>query len=127
MDRQIILSKKGKASSPATSADNAESKGGSPFPNFLCARRIGVVGRIAMDKQLQKHECSPSQAGNEWAQKFWKGKAIFCAVLEAHLPCTQKEIKDSLLPSNISYIEHAALKSENGILKSLLAFEREIK
>lgn len=32
-----------------------------------------------------------------------------------------------VLPSNILYIEHAALKSENGVLKSSLAFEREIK
>lgn len=32
-----------------------------------------------------------------------------------------------LLPSNRSYIEYAALKSENGVLKSSLAFEREIK
>lgn len=39
----------------------------------------------------------------------------------------QKRINESLLPSNISYIERPALKLENGILKSSLAFEREIK
>jgi len=25
-----------------------------------------------MDKQLQICKCAPSQAGSEWAQKFWK-------------------------------------------------------
>ena len=25
-----------------------------------------------MDKLLQEHNCAPSQAGMEWAQKFWK-------------------------------------------------------
>lgn len=40
---------------------------------------------------------------------------------------TAKGNQRILLPSNRSYIEYAALKSENGVLKSSLAFEREIK
>lgn len=67
-DRQIILSEKGKAPRPTTSADNTESK-----HNFLCDKRIGVVSRIAMDKMLQKYEFAPSQAGKEWAQNLWNG------------------------------------------------------
>lgn len=51
-----------------------------------------------MDKQLQKYECAPSQAGKEWAQKFWEDKAIICAVLEVHLSYMQKGIKESFFP-----------------------------
>jgi len=33
-----------------------------------------------MDKLLQKYKCAPSQAGIEWAQKFWKDedKVVEC-------------------------------------------------
>lgn len=41
-------------SSPTTFADSTEKRGGGFSPNFLHDRRIGVVSRIAMDKQLQK-------------------------------------------------------------------------
>lgn len=73
-----------------------------------------------MDKLLQKHDCAPSLAGKEWAQKFWKdeekvvehieqcqavqklragkGKGVICAVLGACLSCAQQEAKETLLP-----------------------------
>lgn len=94
-DRQIILSEEGKAPRPTTSADNTESKGGVCLANFLCYRRIDVVSRIAMEKQLQKYERALSQAGKKWAQKFWKYNALICAVLEAHSSYMQKRIKES--------------------------------
>lgn len=33
-----------------------------------------------MDKLLQNHKCATSQAGNEWAQQFWKDeeKVVEC-------------------------------------------------
>ena len=100
-----------------------------------------------MDKLLQKYKCAPSQAGKEWAQKFWKdeekvvecieqcqasrkigqrkGKGAICAVLGACLSCAQQEAKETPAPKLISDAEHTALKSEIEVLKSSLAFERE--
>lgn len=48
-----------------------------------------------MDKQLQKYDCAPSQTGKEWAQNFWKDKAIIWAVFEAQLSYMQKGVKES--------------------------------
>jgi len=100
-----------------------------------------------MDKLLQTYGCAPSQAKKEWAQRFWKdeekvverikqcqvsqklrtgkGKGVICAVLGACLSCAQKEAKEAPAPALVSTIEHAALKSENEVLKSALAFQKE--
>uniref|UniRef100_A0A8B9ZLZ4 Uncharacterized protein n=1 Tax=Anas zonorhyncha TaxID=75864 RepID=A0A8B9ZLZ4_9AVES len=100
-----------------------------------------------MDKLLQKYKCAPSQAGKEFSQKFWKdeekvveyieqcqasrkigqrkGKGAICAVLGACLSCARQKAKETPAPKLISDAEHTALKSENEILKSSLAFERE--
>jgi len=100
-----------------------------------------------MDKLLQKYGCAPSQAGKEWAQKFWKGekkvvecvkqcqvsqklrtgkgKGVICAVLSACFSCAQKEAKEAPAPALVAAVEHAALKSENEVLKSALAFQKE--
>uniref|UniRef100_A0A8B9B985 Uncharacterized protein n=1 Tax=Anser brachyrhynchus TaxID=132585 RepID=A0A8B9B985_9AVES len=100
-----------------------------------------------MDKLLQKYKCAPSQEGKEWAQKFWKnqekvveifeqfqasrkigqrkGKGVICAVLGACLSCAQQEAKEIPVPKLISDVEYTALKSQNEVLKSSLAFERE--
>ena len=100
-----------------------------------------------MDKLLQKYKCAPSEAGIEWAQKFWKdedkvverikqclseqkikntkGKKFICAVLGACLSCAQKEINESLLPEKVADVEYAALKSENEVLNTSLTFEKE--
>ncbi|KAK4830063.1 hypothetical protein QYF61_008401 [Mycteria americana] len=100
-----------------------------------------------MDKLLQKYKCAPSQAGKEWAEKFWKdeekvierieqcqaaqrfgvkkSKRVVCAVLGACLSCAQQEAKRTPAPRLISNVEYSALESENGVLKSSLAFERE--
>ncbi|XP_040434397.1 uncharacterized protein LOC121080446 [Falco naumanni] len=107
--------------------------------------KIGVTDRIAMDKLLQKYGCASSQAGKEWAQKFWNdkekvierieqcqalqklqmGKVVICVVLGACLSCAQKEAKEAPAPTLVSAVEHAALKSENEVLKSPLAFQKE--
>ncbi|XP_071897749.1 uncharacterized protein [Anas platyrhynchos] len=101
-----------------------------------------------MDKLLQKYKCAPSQAGKEFSQKFWKdeekvvehieqcqasrkigqrkGKGAICAVLGACLSCARQKAKETPAPKLISDAEHTALKSENEILKSSLAFEREM-
>ncbi|XP_075604452.1 uncharacterized protein LOC142601014 [Balearica regulorum gibbericeps] len=100
-----------------------------------------------MDKLLRKYNSTPSQAGIEWAQKYWrdedkvvertelcrieqkikegKGKGIVCAVLGACLSCAQKEIKTSPSPERIADVEYASLKSENEVLKTSLTLERE--
>jgi len=100
-----------------------------------------------MDKLLQKYGCAPSQVGKEWAQKFWKGKkkvvecvkqcqvsqklrtgkgrGVICAVLGACVSCAQKEAKEAPAPALVSAVEHAALKSENEVLISALAFQKE--
>ncbi|KAK4819789.1 hypothetical protein QYF61_011389 [Mycteria americana] len=100
-----------------------------------------------MDKLLQKYKCAPSQAGKEWTQKLWKdeekvielieqcqaaqrfgvkkGKGMVCVVLGACLSCAQQEAKKTPAPQLISNVEYSALESENGVLKSSLAFERE--
>jgi len=110
-------------------------------------QKIGITDRIAMDKLLQKYGCAPSQAGKQWAQKFWKdkekvvehirqfqvsqklrtgkGKGVICAVLGTCLSCAQKEAKEAPAPTLVSAIEHAALKSENEVLKSALAFQKK--
>uniref|UniRef100_A0A493T1I5 Uncharacterized protein n=1 Tax=Anas platyrhynchos platyrhynchos TaxID=8840 RepID=A0A493T1I5_ANAPP len=54
-----------------------------------------------------------------------KGKGAICAVLEACLSCARQKAKETPAPKLISDAEHTALKSENEILKSSLAFERE--
>uniref|UniRef100_A0A8B9T8H1 Uncharacterized protein n=1 Tax=Anas platyrhynchos TaxID=8839 RepID=A0A8B9T8H1_ANAPL len=100
-----------------------------------------------MDKLLQKYKCAPSQAGKEFSQKFWKdeekvvehiepcqasrkigqrkGKGAIYAVLGDCLSCARQKAKETPAPKLISDAEHTALKSENEILKSSLAFERE--
>lgn len=100
-----------------------------------------------MDKLLQKYDCAPSQAGKEWAQKFWKdeekvverieecrvsqklragkGKGVICAVLGACLSCAQQEARETPAPNLISAVEYATLKSENEVLKSSLALQKE--
>uniref|UniRef100_A0A8B9FBA2 Uncharacterized protein n=1 Tax=Amazona collaria TaxID=241587 RepID=A0A8B9FBA2_9PSIT len=103
--------------------------------------------QIAMDKLLQKYDCAPSPAWKEWAQKFWKdedevverieqcralyklkvgkGKNVMCAVLGACLSCAQEEAKNAPAPNLTSDVKYAALKSENEVLKSSLAFHKE--
>ncbi|KAK4824891.1 hypothetical protein QYF61_021131 [Mycteria americana] len=100
-----------------------------------------------MDKLLQKYKCAPSQAGKEWAQKFWtdkekvveyieqcqaaqklgvkKGKGVICAVLGACLSCAQQEAKETPAPKLVSDVEYTTLKSEDEVLKSSLACERD--
>lgn len=100
-----------------------------------------------MDNLLQKYKCAPSQAGKEFSQKFWKdeekvvehiepcqasqkigqrkGKGAIYAVLGDCLSCARQKAKETPAPKLISDAEHTALKSENEILKSSLAFERE--
>lgn len=51
-----------------------------------------------MDKQLQKYECAPSQAGKEWAQKFWEDKAIICQYWRfTYLTCKRESKNPSSL------------------------------
>ncbi|PKU33777.1 hypothetical protein llap_15919 [Limosa lapponica baueri] len=47
--------------------------------------------------------------------------------LGACLSCAQQEAKDAPAPNRISAVEYATLKSENEVLKSSLAFERETR
>lgn len=65
----------------------------------------------------------PRQARNEPKNS---GKADQLFVQYWRLTLHEKG-NQRVLPSNILYIEYAALKSENGVLKSSLAFDREIK
>lgn len=100
-----------------------------------------------MDKLLQKYDCAPSQPGKQWAQKFWKdeekvvehigecraslklragkGKGVICAVLGACLSCAQQEAKQAPAPIPVSAAEYTAMKSENEVLKSSLASQKE--
>uniref|UniRef100_A0A8B9VGG3 Uncharacterized protein n=1 Tax=Anas zonorhyncha TaxID=75864 RepID=A0A8B9VGG3_9AVES len=101
-----------------------------------------------MDKLLQKYECAPSQVAREWAQNFWKGgeklvesikqcqaaqkigvgkcKGVVCEVSGAGLSSAQQGAKETPAPKLISDVEYMALKSENEVLKSSLASEREM-
>lgn len=56
--------------------------------------------------------------------KEGKGKGIICAVLGACLSCAQKEFKESPPPARIAHVEYPALKSENKVLETSLAFEK---
>jgi len=46
-------------------------------------------------------------------------------VLGASLSCAQKEAKEAPAPTLVSAVEHADLKSENQVIKSALAFQKE--
>jgi len=50
---------------------------------------------------------------------------VIFAVLGTCLSCAQKEAKEAPAPTLVSAVEHAVLKSENEVLKSALAFQKE--
>lgn len=103
-----------------------------------------------MDKLLQKYKCAPSQAEKAWPPEFWKdekkvtehiepflitqkaevgkGKGVICAVLGACVSCAQQESQESQVsspPRQIANTEFQAMESENKMLKSSLASEKQ--
>lgn len=65
------------------------------------------------------------QCRSEQQVKEGKGKGIICAMRGACLSCAQKEFKESPPPARIAHVEQPVLKSENKVLKTSLAFEKE--
>lgn len=65
------------------------------------------------------------QCKDERKSKVGRGKDVICAVLGACFSHAPKECKDTLVSKQILDLNYTVLKSENEVLKSSLAFERE--
>lgn len=71
-----------------------------------------------VEEQIQQCRC-------EQHVKEGKSQGIICAMLGAYLSCAQKKFKESPPPARIAHVEHPVLKSENKMLKTSPAFEKE--